>query len=187
MRTLVKPHFMHAVLMVILALACLTLTDCSGPKIDESAGPGSAKDTGASSSELTFKTILHARAVDERVFTSPQQASDLVVHTALYEASDGVKVQRNIYNFRTAAQARRKLRRLLAEAETVVEHDKSDRRAGRTEERAVLLRKATDPSWKAAVIWTSGADMYALESSSLEHVLLLEKRLKPPPAAAVPR
>lgn len=141
------------------------------PPTAPSSQPQSGTVNGVGSAaqrEITFaagasgQMIRHGRSIDFQV----------------YESSDGVQLQISVETFRTRAQAREELKRSVANAAKVVGRPKENSGIEGKADRTVLVRRTKEPSRRAVIMWTSGRDVHSIESSSLEHALLLEKWMK---------
>lgn len=118
---------------------------------------------------LEFKELLSGRGKTE-------DGASFSFH--LYEASDGVAVSTRSEKRGSLTRANKELQRQIKKAIKILERgpklDKSGKQVG---ERAVLMIASKGPHKdQAVVLWTNGSQFYYIESSSLRHVLELEKR-----------
>jgi hypothetical protein len=96
-----------------------------------------------------------------------------------YQSSDGVKVAKTGFGFDSSAEAAARLNALLSRADRIIEiTPKLDKKGQHVGERIVGIFHPENSSERvAAVIWTEGKGLLCIESSSLRHVLKLERVL----------
>ena len=93
-----------------------------------------------------------------------------------YSSSDGVGVSQILETYASAARAKAELKKRVHRAGKVIEQSVKSDQNGDTVQRVVLLFSAArDRKSYAAILWTEGAVLGAIESTSLEHALRFER------------
>jgi hypothetical protein len=96
---------------------------------------------------------------------------------ARYRADDGVEVEKTVETYRSVDETRARMQRMMQKAARILERAPKTRGGHRVGERAVVeFRGSQGRETKAAILWTDGAALFILKSSSLRHVLALEKQ-----------
>ena len=93
-----------------------------------------------------------------------------------YSSSDGVGVSQILETYASAARAKAELKKRVHRARKIIEQSVKSAQNGETVQRVVLLFPAARRrKSSAAILWTEGAVLYAIESTSLEHALMFER------------
>lgn len=95
----------------------------------------------------------------------------------VYESSDGVFVYSRIDTFVSVGRARKELKKLIRNGKVLERGPRAHQSGTPLRERVLMslpLAKSSEP--QLAVLWTDKTKLYRIESSSLNHVLMFEKR-----------
>jgi hypothetical protein len=122
-----------------------------------------------------------------RTWRSAEKAGRRVAG-ARNRAEDGVEVEKTVETYRSVDEARAGMQRMMQKAARVLERAPKTRGDHRVGDRAVVeLHGSQGRETKAAILWTDGPALFILESSSLRHVLAIDKQVYEAPRPSPPQ